>query len=132
MSSLRAEVVLDWADGKYLFALKGAQIEELQRKCGKGVAAIAQDVFNDRYSYADLKETIRLGLVGGGTDPVEAVRLVEAYVEGMALAPPKTHKGTLDVARAVLSALFFGMEEYVDEDEEPEDPLTKAVKGVIS
>jgi len=90
MANLAAEVTLEWADSEYLFALKAKQIEELEHICGEGIGRICMRVFNKvDYSYKHLRETIRLGLIGGGTDAVTAKRLVETYVDGAPISPFK-------------------------------------------
>jgi hypothetical protein len=86
-----AEVVLNWADGAYIFALKAKQIEELQRVCGtannqSGIGEIAARVFAGRMTIQDIYHTIRLGLIGGGMAPVTAMQKVDAYI--LPLADP--------------------------------------------
>lgn len=117
-----AEVVLKWGDGRYKFALKAKQIGELQRKCDAGLGLIVERVMRGHFYYADIYDTIRLGLIGGGNEKVDSVRaleLVELYVDGKALAQPQgngadgiTGPGSaLTVARAILQAAYFGMPE---------------------
>lgn len=126
MANLAAEVTLEWADGEYTFALKAKQIEELEHIIDEGVGRICVRVFGRvDYSYKHLRETIRLGLIGGGTDAVTAKRLVETYVDGAPISPFKLDKdgrksvdkagnfisdpmSSLSVANAILQALYFG------------------------
>lgn len=132
MTNLAAEVTLEWADGVFLFALKAKQIEELEHICGEGIGRICMRVFGRvDYSYKHLRETIRLGLIGGGTDAISAKRLVETYVDGAPISPFKVDaKGaklkdaagnlvtdpmsTLSVAGAILNAVHFGWSELPD------------------
>jgi hypothetical protein len=107
----------DFADGHYSFDLKLPQVLELQEKCGKGIFAIYSSIQAGRglfggeniglfdgamADYREIRETIRLGLIGGNcgivdgeqieVGPLTAKRLVENYVdtrpmqEGWALA----------------------------------------------
>jgi hypothetical protein len=96
---------LEFADGTYTFKLGLKQIAELQTKCGCGIGALYARVLRGRYlledasfghpaeaeyRVEDLTETIRLGLIGGGTGevneqvvdvtPIVANRLVQNYV----------------------------------------------------
>ena len=50
----------------------------------------------------DISETIRLGLVGGGLEPVKATKLVRRYVEDR---PPLE---SLMVARGILAVALMG------------------------
>lgn len=114
--NIAAEVVLNWADGDYLFALKLKQIEELQRLCRAGLGEIAQRLFAGRWYAADVVETIRLGLIGGGLPAVRARELVETYVDGRPIADPRDVNNALAVAQAVLGAAYFGVAEALEED----------------
>ena len=68
-----------FGDGEKTFALPPDQIQELQRKIGAGIGVIYTRVMSGQFEFADLMETIRLGLVGGGTSPKDAQALVDAY-----------------------------------------------------
>lgn len=110
MTNTRAEVLLKWADGRYNFALKVPQIDELQRITAGvgagmmamagvrgpalavglleigGVGAIWNRLLSGTYLRTDVSETIRLGLIGGGLDALRAKALIETYVDGKPLA----------------------------------------------
>lgn len=73
-------VDLDWADGQHRFALPIAQLEELQGKCGAGPMVIARRLEIGTWQYEDIYHTLRLGLIGGGMAPVEALKLTRTYV----------------------------------------------------
>lgn len=93
---LSAEIDLDFADGRYLFALRLPQLEELEERCGytdakgnrhrRGVIAIYGDLIAGldiqdgeivaipqigQASGIDARHVIRLGLIGGGKGLVE-------------------------------------------------------------
>jgi len=60
------------------FSLTPHLIPELESKTGKGIAAL---IAGFRHAtYADIAETIRLGLIGAGESPQEAHRLTGIYV----------------------------------------------------
>jgi hypothetical protein len=102
---------LDWADGTYTFALPIAQLEELQRICDAGPMVIAERLRHGLWKVEDVHATLRLGLIGGGMAPVEALRLVRTYVQerpwGESALP----------ALAVISAALFG---------KPDEPVGKS------
>lgn len=101
--SRAAEVSLKWADGTYLFRLRIGQLRELQEKCDAGPLALLRRFEQESYRIDDLRETIRLGLIGGGLPPLEAMKLVERYVDDRPLAENSGH------ARIVLMAAVIGM-----------------------
>ncbi len=117
-----AEVTIICFDGEHTLALKGKQIDELQRVCGAGIGAIVRRVVGGDFFYRDISETIRLALIGGGkvTD-VRALEIINTYVDGKAMMLPKPPapgeetgrdpSSPYNVARAVLDAVFFGMPE---------------------
>lgn len=122
---------LEFADGKYRFALGLAQIRELQTKCGAGLGEIYARVIQGRvpdeiaavggghpayarYTLDDLYETIRQGLIGGGrgmvdgaeveVGPMRANELVQRYLDPLPVSK------WWDLAAAVLYATVEGYE----------------------
>ena len=69
-----ASVTFDWADGTYKFRLPYGQIAELQEKTGCGPQFLLSRIIDGSWKVDDLRETIRLGLIGGGTEPIAALR----------------------------------------------------------
>lgn len=67
-------------DGPRSFALTGPMIVELERLTGSGIGAVMQRVTGLEFRHADLVETIRLALIGGGASDQEAHAIVAAYV----------------------------------------------------
>lgn len=129
----KPEVVVEWANGEYLFALRGAQIEALESesynpdtgKKGIGIAAIFTRVMSMSWYRSDLMNVIRLGLIGGGMGAVEAMRLVRDYAETVpmsSLQPGVGPNSPLSVAQTVLTAAFAGM----PESESKEDPTPES------
>lgn len=74
-----------FADGEHSFKLTKREIEELQVKCGSGIGTIANRLFARNFAQADINETIRLALIGGGMSAKRAHELIVAYVEGRPL-----------------------------------------------
>lgn len=118
-----AEVTMPFGDGAYTFALKIRQIEELQRKCEAGLGTIIRRVCELDYHARDIYDTIRLGLIGGGTPDVRALELVNTYVDGQpymvgGLAGRDKRNSPYTVARAILMATQVGLSEVAEADEE--------------
>ncbi|OJU12755.1 MAG: hypothetical protein BGN85_08820 [Alphaproteobacteria bacterium 64-11] len=91
-------IELDWADGTFAFRLSIAGIEELEEKTGKSVfdlAGRASPMVRDM-RVREISETIRIGLIGGGMAPGEALAKVRRYVDERPLDESR------DVAHAVL------------------------------
>lgn len=99
----RAQVTLDWADGRYLFRLPVEQLEELQELCDAGPAWIHARLGAGQWRRKDISETIRLGLIGGGMKPTDARKLIARYVDARPL-----EENTL-VAQVILSAVLVGV-----------------------
>jgi hypothetical protein len=78
-------IVFDWADGEYRFRLGLAQLRELQEKCDAGPDHIRQRIETGTWRVDDLRETLRLGLIGGGLAPEKALGIVKRYVDGRPL-----------------------------------------------
>lgn len=72
---------LDWADGSYEFRLAWGQLIELQELCDAGPFVILDRLSRGTWRMGDIGHTIRLGLIGGGAKPEDALRLVRNYVE---------------------------------------------------
>lgn len=87
-------VSLAWADGDYRFRLPIGQLRELQDKCGAGPQEIYSRLMDGTWRVDDLRETIRLGLIGGGVDPVRALALVRNYVDPPERPSSRTRSST--------------------------------------
>lgn len=105
-----AEITLEWGDGEYLFALKMKQLEELERVCDAPIGVISNRLFTGQYKISDVVHTIRLGLIGGGMEPVQAKRLVEQYVDGYPIETPNDEKSPWRVAFVIMQVVFYGLD----------------------
>ncbi|WP_131194068.1 gene transfer agent family protein [Lichenihabitans psoromatis] len=79
------DLIEDWGDGTYRFALPIKQLEELDDKCAAGPLTVLKRLLDGSWRVVDVRETIRLGLIGGGLDAVAALKLVRLYVDGLPL-----------------------------------------------
>jgi hypothetical protein len=82
MAEFDATIIADWGDGEHRFRLGLAQLLELQEKTGVGPMELFFRVRSMRWRVEDITETLRLGLVGGGLKPADAVALVRRYGPG--------------------------------------------------
>lgn len=102
-----ALVELIWGDGPNRFALHIGQLRELQAKCDAGPQRILHRLSTIDWLVDDIRETIRLGLIGGGKTPSEAYALVVHYVDER---PPLESRL---VAQAVLMQALVGVPDDV-------------------
>ncbi|KAA9369563.1 gene transfer agent family protein [Ochrobactrum quorumnocens] len=100
-----ASISLDFADGTHKFRLAWGQLAELQESCDAGPYIIYERLNNRTWRLNDIRETIRIGLIGGGMTPPAALTLVRRYVEER---PPLE---TLPYAKAILSVALIGAPE---------------------
>lgn len=100
--SRNASITIDWADGTYDCRLPIAQIEELQEKTDCGPYFLFNRIASGQWRIADLRETIRLGLIGGGMEPPKARTLVERYVDN------RPYAESIKPAQAILGAALIG------------------------
>jgi hypothetical protein len=91
-----------FGDGEREFRLTPELIVELERKSGSGIGGLCRRLFAGDFKHADLTETIRLALIGGGTAPKDADALVAAYAVNRPLSE------TYPLAVSILETLWFG------------------------
>lgn len=95
----------DFAGRRRKFQLRIGEIGELEQVCGAGLGAVYARVATMQWRVDDLRETIRLGLIGGGASPAEAHGLVRNYVD--ADDAPKGEG--LQLAADILTACINGV-----------------------
>jgi len=116
--SIEAKTVLPWGDGKYTFRLTLSGLFELEIKCKAPVAVLFNRMHAGEYSVNDIRETIRLGLIGGGMKDAEANALVELQFDNKISEVGFTQHHP--VAYSILGAVMMG---FVDH------PLPPAAEG---
>src|SRR5262245_42215632 len=80
--AVNGEVELTWGDGEHKFNIaKLKLILELEENCKAGVAEIYYRISNGKWKWEDIRETLRLGLQGGGATPQKAMRLINRYCD---------------------------------------------------
>lgn len=99
-----ARIDFPWGDGTHSFRLGLGEARELQRKTGVGPERLYARICDGDWLVDDLGETLRLGLVGAGMDPLTAIVLIARYVEERPL------QESVKPAALVLLALLLGAE----------------------
>lgn len=105
MENRDASVTLDWGDGTYKFRLAWGELIELQEKTDAGPSFILDKFYNGDWKVQYISEVIRLGLIGGGQTPSEALKLTRRYVESR---PPFEN---LSTAQGILAIALLGAPE---------------------
>ncbi|UVV66693.1 gene transfer agent family protein [Brucella anthropi] len=109
-----SQVTQPFGDADYVFALSWAGAQEWEDKTGRSLF----QTFNAMVTHqdglvSDVREIIRIALIGGGLAPTEALKLVRRYVENRPLAE------TIPIALTAVEAFLFGTD-----GEKPEKPAT--------
>ena len=87
-----------FGDGDHAFALTDSVLIELERLTGTGIGALFQRAVAMQFNAADLVEIIRLGLIGAGKSPQQAMQLTETYARNRPLS--ETYPLALDILDA--------------------------------
>lgn len=115
--SRHGDAVFDWGGELRTFRLALGEIRKLQERTGAGPYELLRRMTSGTWRVDDLRETIRLGLEGGGASTSEAGRLVRDYVD-----PPKPLLENVMVAARILEAALSGAEdEAIPKSTEAED-----------
>jgi Phage tail tube protein, GTA-gp10 len=111
---MQQHIDLDFADGKYRFALNIPGIVAIEKKAGIGIGAVAIEVFEGRWHYETVLEVIRQGLICGKSGlvngmavdlaPIQVNHLLDTYV---AATPLREQAG---LAQIILSVALDGYE----------------------
>lgn len=113
--AVNGEIPLNWGDGEHKFNIAPLKcILELEEKCDAGMMEIYNRITTGRWRLNDLRETLRLGLIGAGTTPDKALRLVNRYCDER----PKIE--SVLPAQAILGAALIGV---------PDDSLEKKTQA---
>ncbi|WP_210333124.1 gene transfer agent family protein [Ensifer sp. ENS01] len=99
-----------FGDGEKTFALTSEMIHELERTTGVGIMALHTRFRAMAAHFGDLIEVIRTGLIGGGTSPEEAHKLVGIYSRSMQVSD------LYHLAFDILDARYLGKPEVTEAD----------------
>lgn len=101
------EVRKFFGDAERVMKLTPALVLELERKTGTGIGGMSRRFFGGEFRFSELCEVIRLGLIGGGTEPEEAAALVATYSATMPAMD------LYAVALPIIETLMFGPVQHV-------------------
>lgn len=91
-----------FGDQDRTFRLTPDMIVELERKTGRGIGGMCRDLFAGDFRHAEVLETIRLALIGGGETPQVAASLVATY------AAPRPVMEPYGLAVSILETTMLG------------------------
>jgi hypothetical protein len=100
--SRHGEITLGWGDGRYTFRLGYGELLLLQEACDAGPAFIANRLASGHWRTQDVRETIRLGLMGAGMSQADALTKITRFVDNVAWAQ------NCLIAYAILQAAIIG------------------------
>lgn len=111
-----AEIIADWAGAERLFRLNLGGVLDLEEACGKdAIGNIFLRISTGSFKVLDVHHALRLALIGGGMDKVEAKQLMTDRFDTI----PYLESASL--AGDILIALMTGVEES-EADEDGGDP----------
>lgn len=97
-----AAIERPFGDNDYVFRIAWGEILKLQEARDTGPYIILDRLLSGRWFVEDIAEVIRVGLIGGGLDPIKARKMVKEFVEAR---PPVEN---LELAQRVLGAGMVG------------------------
>ena len=112
-----ADVISEWAGKERLFRLNFGLVLQLEEACGKdAIGSVFLRITSGQFRATDIYQVIRLGLIGGGENKVEAKRLMETHFDHIPYAESAALAGD------ILISLMTGVEDHADPDQsgEPE------------
>lgn len=112
--SRSARIEAPFGDGIHPFRLDIGGLEELQEKVNAGPEQIYADIASGQWRVAHLRETIRIGLVRGGMEPMRALALISRYAAEGYLADLKP------LALNIIAAALVGAPDEDKPSGEPE------------
>lgn len=95
-----------WANGEDVFCLsKVGLLLDLEDKCKAGFAVVMARLESGTWQLNDVRETIRLGLIGGGMAPEKAMEAIRRHVDGN----PHGLAHSVLVAYEIVKSVMFGV-----------------------
>ena len=129
MSQEDGSVTLPFADGEYTFRIAIGQWRELQEQINRtrlamgapviGPSELARLLMSVNAWPDDVREVIRLGLIGGGLKSDRALVLIKRHVEGQPFLV-----NTLLAAKIVHAAIYGPPDDEVGKEPPPPQPET--------
>ncbi|EJF91682.1 gene transfer agent family protein [Bartonella tamiae] len=108
MANRSGKTILNFGENRYVFKIGYGQIKDIQDSVDAGPFFILDSFLNGEYRIDYIREVIRYGLVGGGIHEIEALKIVECYVED--IDNYSLHNNAL-IASVILSSAIQGAPE---------------------
>lgn len=102
MMSTDGTVEFDWGDGPHRFRLGIKEARELEAKRDCGLYRLMHRIASGDWRVDDLRETIRIGMIGGGGSPEAVLNLIKRYFDEEPVAKQ------MEPALRILKAFSFG------------------------
>jgi hypothetical protein len=120
--SRNAKVTAIWGDDEHTFRLGIAEFDELQEKTDCGPFELFRRLAAGTWRVGEIRQTLRLGLIGGGMKDIPAVSLVARYFDRSEAPAEHAH-----LAMRILHAGLFGpAEDNVGKKAEAEEGLSES------
>lgn len=124
--STNGSISFVWGDGEeHKFRLAIGQLRELQEKCAAGPRTIFDRLCTGGWYVDDIRETLRLGLIGGGKTPIEAMVLVKRYVDDRPL-----QENVMPAMSVIMAAVVGSPDDQVGK--EPAETTETEATGALS
>jgi hypothetical protein len=104
---------LNWAGAERTFLLNIDLLKAVEEKCDAGPAFVLRRLATEQWKVADVYETIRFALEGGGMEKADARKLVASHFADHPLG------GSAVTAQTILMAALYGEEEEDTDEGEP-------------
>lgn len=114
--------VYPWDGGEHAFHLGIGQLRALQSATDVGPAFLMGRIISSQWFVDDIIETIRLGLIGGGTDAVAAKKLVDRVFNENT---PALYKHVLLATKILKDAIMGDISDPVGDDDSGETEAGK-------
>lgn len=102
-----------WQGGEHDFSLSPlGHVFSLEEVCGAGLRVVHMRLLSDQWGVKDVREPIRLGLIGGGLKAEEALKLVKVHVD----ENPNGWAPSVLLAQAIVHAAIFGGDGAPEDD----------------
>ena len=121
-----AEITQAWGDDDYAFRLGIKELVEHDEKCDAGPAYVAKALIDGTWRLKHIRETVRLGLIGGGMPPAQALALTKRYVDNRPL------RESIPLAIAILMAVLYGPEDDKIPKAPPPDQVVRGAEDDAS
>ena len=97
-------LIREWAGRERAFRLRLGDIVDIEEACGKtGIGAIYMRIASTQFRIMEVYHVVRVALISGGMDPVEAKTLLSDRIETLPLVE------TAELATSILVAVMSGV-----------------------